>query len=100
MQHGVILFDLDENKMFDLFNFQSEDIRNKMQENFKNKAVTVNELLGRLMTYDEAIDAFQMGFEKGLNIKLQPFKLSEAQLSEIKRIQKERYANDEWNFAK
>lgn len=100
LQHGVILFDIDENKMFDLFNFQSEDIRNKMQANFKNKAVTVNELLGRSMTYDEAIDAFQMGFEKGLNIKLQPFKLSEAQLSEIKRIQKERYANDEWNFAK
>lgn len=100
LQHGAILLDLDEEKMFDLFKFRTPSIRKKMQENFKNKAVTINQLLGRKLTFDEAVNAFQVGFEKGLNINLEPFYLDEKQKQTIKQIEKNRYANDDWNFSK
>ena len=100
LQHGAILIDLDDNIMFDLFKFPNHRIRNRMQANFKNKAVTINQLLGRTISMEEAIQAFRNGFEKGLNVRLQPYELTEEQLEQIKQIEIERYANDEWNFAK
>lgn len=100
LQHGAILIDLDEEKMFDLFKFRSESVRKKMQANFKHKAVTINQLLGRSVTYDEAVQAFKIGFEKGLNVNLEPFQLTESQLKDIERIQKARYENDAWNYMK
>ncbi len=100
LQHGAILIDLDVNKMFDLFKFPSRETREKLQANFKNRAVTIAQLLGRPISFNEAIQAFKIGFEKGLNVNLQPYELSEAQRKEIARIENERYANDEWNFAR
>lgn len=100
LQHGAILIDLAENKLFDLFKFPSEKVRKKMQENFKNRAVAIKDLIGRTLTYEEAVAAFKKGFEKGLNIELEPYQLTEEELAYIERIEKERYDNDEWNYMK
>ncbi|PWA13347.1 octanoyltransferase [Pueribacillus theae] len=98
LQHGAILLDLDEDKMFDLFNFRDLAEREKMQANFKNKAVTINQLLGRKISLEQAVAAFKTGFEKGLNVELQEFVLDEPQKNEIQEIARNRYQSDDWNF--
>lgn len=98
LQHGAILLDLEEDKMFDLFNFRDPAEREKMQANFKNKAVTINQLIGRKISLEQAVTAFKSGFEKGLNVDLQEFVLDEPQKSEIQEIAKNRYQSDDWNF--
>ncbi|MGO4887125.1 biotin/lipoate A/B protein ligase family protein [Anaerobacillus sp. MEB173] len=98
LQHGSIILDIDEDKLFDLFKYPNERVRERLQRNFKNKAVAINELREERITLNEAREAFKNGFEKGLKIELVPYQLSEAEEKEVQKIAMERYSNDEWTF--
>ncbi len=98
LQHGSIILDIDEKMLFDLFRFPNERVRERMQRNFKNKAVAINELRKEPLSLTEAKDIFRRGFEKGLNISLTPYTLSEREEEEVLRIARERYESDAWNF--
>lgn len=98
LQHGSILLDLDEDKLFDLFLYPSERVRERMQRNFKNKAVAINELIEKRVTMDEARKAFKEGFETGLNIHLEPYELSQEELDFVHHLAETKYASDEWNY--
>ena len=37
-------------------------------------------------------------FQKGLNIELEPYQLSEEELAYVNKLATERYESDEWNF--
>ncbi|MDP4164870.1 MAG: biotin/lipoate A/B protein ligase family protein [Bacillota bacterium] len=98
LQHGSILLDLDEDKLFSLFNYPSEKVKERMQRAFKSKAVAINEISPRKITLDEAKKAFYKGFSEGLDIELVPYELTKEELEYVNRIAKERYENDEWNY--
>ncbi|WP_339146828.1 MULTISPECIES: biotin/lipoate A/B protein ligase family protein [unclassified Sutcliffiella] len=98
LQHGSILLDIDEDLLFSLFNYPSERVKERMQKNFKNKAVAINALREIPVTMEEAKKAFYMGFEKGLNITLEPHELTGAELAEVHAIMEKKYSTDEWNY--
>ena len=98
LQHGSILLDLDEDKLFSLFNYPSDRVKERMQRAFKNKAVAMNEISSETITMDMAKEAFKKGFEAGLNIHLEPYELSEDETQYVVDIAKSRYESDEWNF--
>lgn len=98
LQHGSILLDLDEDKLFSLFKYPSERVKDRMKSAFKSKAVAINEISPRKITLEEAKEAFYKGFAEGLNIELQPYQLTEEELAYVKKIAKERYESDEWNY--
>jgi lipoyl(octanoyl) transferase len=98
LQHGSILLDLDEDKLFSLFKYPSERVKDRMKSAFKSKAVAINEISPRKITLEEAKEAFYKGFAEGLNIELQPYELTEEELAYVNKIVKERYESDEWNF--
>lgn len=98
LQHGSILLDLDEDKLFSLFKYPNERVKERMQKAFKNKAVAINDISTRKITIDEAKEAFQVGFQEGLNIELVPYTLSSEQLQYVEQLATEKYETDEWNF--
>ncbi|WP_456278316.1 lipoate--protein ligase family protein [Bacillus sp. AK128] len=98
LQHGSILLDIDEDLLFNLFKYPSEKVKERMQRNFKNKAVAINALRDTPVTIEEAIGAFKAGFEKGLDIELEPYELSDAEHQAVLTIANEKYESDEWNF--
>jgi lipoate-protein ligase A len=98
LQHGSILLDLDEELLFSLFKYPSERVKERLRQNFKQKAVAINELTDRKVTIEEAKEAFFKGFEKGLNIVLEPYELTKEELDDVHRLAKEKYETDEWNF--
>jgi lipoyl(octanoyl) transferase len=98
LQHGSILLDLDEDKLFSLFKYPSDRVKDRMKSAFKSKAVAINEISSRRITLEEAKEAFYKGFAEGLNIELESYDLTEEELSYVNKIAKERYENDEWNF--
>ncbi|ADC48399.1 MULTISPECIES: lipoate--protein ligase family protein [Alkalihalophilus] len=100
LQHGSIILDIDEDKLFDLFNYPSERVRERMQKNFKNKAVAINALRKTPLTMEEAKEAFHYGFEKGLGITLEPYSLTMDEEAEVWKIARERYEQDSWNYRK
>ncbi len=98
LQHGSILLEIDEDKLFSLFHYSSDRTKERMKRAFKDKAVAINALCSNHVTLNEARIAFKQGFEKGLNIELEPLVLTEEQVYQIETIQRERYENREWNF--
>jgi lipoyl(octanoyl) transferase len=98
LQHGSIPMDIDENALYDLFIFPNEKVKNKARNAFSQKAVSINQILGKETTIDEIKDAFKKGFEKGLNIELTPFEPTEQMLQEAQDLMLEKYANDTYTF--
>ena len=98
LQHGSILLDLDEDKLFDLFIYKNDRLRERMQRNFKQKAVAINELAKEKVTIEEASKAFKKGFEKGLNSHLEPYELTEEETAFVADLARTKYAADEWNY--
>lgn len=100
LQHGAILLDLDEDKLLSLFKFSSERAKERMRKALPEKAVAINRLTDRNITIPECVEAFKKGFEEALNIELVPYELTEEQKDYVKKLEEEKYANDEWNYRK
>ena len=98
LQHGSILLDLDEDKLFSIFKYPNDRVKERMQKAFKTKAVAINEISSRTITIDEAKDAFKAGFEDGLGIHLEPYNLSAEEFEYVNNLAKLKYESDEWNF--
>ncbi|MEH7345503.1 biotin/lipoate A/B protein ligase family protein [Bacillus sp. JJ1532] len=98
LQHGSILLDIEEDKLFSLFKYPNDRVKERMQRAFKNKAVAINEISQERITLEQAKEAFRIGFAEGLNIELEPYELTEDELAYVNKIAKERYEQDEWNF--
>ncbi|EOR21686.1 lipoate--protein ligase family protein [Cytobacillus oceanisediminis] len=98
LQHGSILLDLDEDKLFRLFKYPNDRVKERMQKAFKSKAVAINDLTSRNITIDMAKEAFKKGFEEGLHIQLENYQLTNEELEYVEKIAKEKYDSNEWNF--
>lgn len=100
LQHGAILLSLDEDKLVSLFKFKSEKLRERVRLSLPQKAVAIDRLANRAVSVEECAEAFAKGFEKALDIQLEPLELTEQQLEMVKEIERVKYANDEWTFRK
>ncbi|MDG5470781.1 biotin/lipoate A/B protein ligase family protein [Jeotgalibacillus sp. ET6] len=98
LQHGSILLDIDEEKLFSLFHYSNERVKERMQQAFKKKAVAINQMADRPVSLKQAKKAFRQGFEKGLSIKLEEYSLNKEEHEYVNEIMTRRYNNDEWNF--
>ncbi|MDQ0156414.1 lipoate--protein ligase family protein [Robertmurraya andreesenii] len=98
LQHGSILLDLDEDKLFSLFRYPNERVKERMQKAFKNKAVAINDIRQKPVSIEEAKQAFKQGFAEGLDIELIPFELSKEQVQYVEELASSKYESDEWNF--
>ncbi|AXH99049.1 lipoate--protein ligase family protein [Sporosarcina sp. PTS2304] len=100
LQHGAILLSLDVEKLTSIFTYSSEAVKERVRRTLPDRAIAIDRLSDREITIDECKDAFSKGFEKSLDITLEPLELTEAQMECVRKIEKEKYANDEWNFRK
>lgn len=98
LQHGSILLDLDEDKLFSVFKYSSDRVKERMQRAFREKAVAINAIANRTIGLEESKEAFQKGFEIGLDIELEPYMLTEEEERYVQQLAKTKYAADEWNF--
>ncbi|UTR09450.1 lipoate--protein ligase family protein [Evansella sp. LMS18] len=98
LQHGSIILSLDEDKLFDVFKYPSERVRERMQKAFRNKAVAIEELTEKPITIPMMKDAFKTGFEKALNIRLEPLTLTADMEQEVNELIERKYGKPEWNF--
>jgi len=60
------------------------------------RATTVEEALGRPVTWDEAADALAAGFAEALNLHLEPGTLTEEERVWADELRAEKYATNEW----
>lgn len=100
LQHGSIPIDIDDTKLFDLFIYPNERVKERARKAFGHKAAAIHDVTNQTLTLNDIKQAFHSGFQKGLNINLQPFELSESQLEEVYDILNNKYLNDEWTYSR
>ncbi|ASI34853.1 MULTISPECIES: lipoate--protein ligase family protein [Exiguobacterium] len=97
LQHGSVPLSVDEGELFDCFLYEDETMRQRMKSRFAGKAVALNELAGRKVSFEEVRDAFTRGFEDALQLEFVPLEFNERQWQEIEQLA-EKYRSDEWNW--
>ncbi|MDH5160642.1 lipoate--protein ligase family protein [Heyndrickxia oleronia] len=98
LQHGSIPMEMDIEQLYDLFTFPNEKVKNKAKHLFEQKAVTINQILGRQTSLEEVKDAFKKGFEKGLDIEFTSYQPNEQMLEEIKELMRTKYESEKYTF--
>lgn len=98
MQHGSLPFSMNDQLLFDLFNFSSYKSRERQRESFSNKAITMNQASGRIITYEIAAKAFEQGFKSALNLSFEPFELTKEQWEEVEYLAESKYRSADWNM--
>ncbi|WP_272479982.1 lipoate--protein ligase family protein [Aquibacillus koreensis] len=100
LQHGSIPIDVDTVKLFDLFLYPNDRVKERAKRAFGDKAVAINEVLNQSISFEDVKQAFKTGFERGLDIKLEPFILSDQQLREVEDLAKNKYQGKSWNYSR
>jgi len=60
------------------------------------RATTVEEVLGRPITWDKAADALAAGFAEALNLRLEPSTLTDEERAWAEELRAEKYATEKW----
>lgn len=100
LQHGSILLDLDAELLFSVLTFSSDRIRERMMETFKERAVSIKDFSGEVISYDRAVEAFTAGFARGLGVKLKAAGLTPFEQELAEQLVREKYGADSWNYKK
>jgi len=100
LQHGSIPLDLDDNVLFELFVYPNEKVREQARKAFKDKAVTINQILDTPVSLERVKTAFKKGFEDGLDIMLIPYEPDKELLEEARQLAKEKYENLDYTFSR
>jgi lipoate-protein ligase A len=96
LQHGSLPLFGDIGRITEILTYPSEERRQISAERVRARAATVEEGLGRRVSFAEAQDAFIRGFGETLNIDFVEGELSADEESAAERWLGERYAAPEW----
>ncbi|TCP59384.1 lipoate-protein ligase A [Tumebacillus sp. BK434] len=100
LQHGSILLDLDAELLFSVLTFSSERIRERMMETFKERAVSIKDFSGQVISYEQAVTAFTTGFARGLGVQLEAAGLTPFEQELAEQLVRDKYGADSWNYRK
>jgi lipoate-protein ligase A len=96
LQHGTLPLVGDVTRLVDVVVFSSEAERTSQRRLLAERAATVEDALGRAISFDQAAAALAAGFNNALDIHLEPGELSPPELDLAATLQREQYANPDW----
>ena len=76
--------------------FKDEDAREKAAARLLERATTVEAVLGRKVSFEEAGQAFVKGFEAQLGIQFERREMSPSELKRTEELVEEKYAHPSW----
>ena len=94
LQHGLKPLSIDDDVLFDCFNLKADE-KAEAKARFGDKAVSLNETLGRTVAFDEVAAAFTDGFRDAFDLTFEPLTFTEAQQQEIQELVT-KYKSDDW----
>lgn len=96
LQHGTLPLYGDLNRILEALNFSVEE-RARQAELLPQRAITLEQVLGQKLCYQEVVAALTEGFAEEFNLNLQPQPLSKLEQTLADKLRAEQYAHDSWN---
>ncbi len=96
LQHGTLPLWGDIARVAEGLRFPDQESRVQAQETIRNRATTVSACLGREVTWQEAANAFQRGFEEALGMAFTMGVLTESEYALAATLRDKKYASEGW----
>lgn len=98
LQHGTLPLTGDITRILDALVFDSEEQRERVRERVRARATTLEEILGRAVSWHEAVTAMIAGFETTFGLTFDPATaLTPAEQARADALYAEQYAAEAWN---
>lgn len=96
LQHGTLPLKGDLTRITQVLKYINPDQRDQAATVLLQKAATVEGVLGREVSWDEAAEAFQTGFHNSLNVFFNQSDLSSSEKEEALLLVKTQYGDPRW----
>jgi lipoate-protein ligase A len=73
LQHGTVLLDLETDLMFELLKVPPEKTKGKIIREVKERVTSLRAVLGRNVSFEEAVPVFTEGFRRALSLEFIPW---------------------------
>ena len=97
LQHGALPLEGNVTRLVEVLALSEQD-REGLREKLRQRAIALDEAVGRVIPFGEAAKAISGGFAKALNLNLEPGVLSPFELAATDRL-RSRYLSDDWTLA-
>jgi len=97
-QHGTILRRVEPALMFKVLKVPSEKIRDKLIKSVEERVTSINDVLGREVSFQELKDALINGFKDSFRVEFTLGSITDFEENLAQRLKAEKYATREWNF--
>lgn len=98
LQHGSILLSFNAGLVAAVLQQPSAELRQAMAEMLAAKATSLEEILGRTVTWREAADALAAAFGPALGVELEQSELTAGELQAARELAAGKYGHDSWNM--
>lgn len=98
LQHGSLPLVGDLTRVVACLAFEDEAEREALRESLQGHAATVEALLGRVVSYEEAVEAMAAGMAEALGIELIPGQLTERERTWTDELVRDKYRADSWTL--
>lgn len=96
LQHGSVPLRGDLTRICQALVFADEETRRAAAARLLRSAITVEQALGRAVTFEAAAEALRQGFESKLHLKFEPAEPSASELRRANELVTQKYGNSSW----
>lgn len=98
LQHGSVLLEFSADRFVELLRLSSEEKREQMTQILKGRAISLEEILGRHIEWQEVCKAMNDAFGLALGIELVVGELTGEEKTVSKELASTKYSQDNWNM--
>jgi len=96
LQHGSLPLSGDLTRITQVLSYPSQKARQQAGEIIVQKAITVGEALGEVISWIKASQAFKAAFSQALNIKLEEGELTPKEMDKAGQLLSDKYGHPDW----
>jgi lipoate-protein ligase A len=96
LQHGTLPLTGDLTRITEVLHYGTPGEKNQAAEQLLQKAATVETLLGKKVSWDEAAQAFKTGFQETLNVKFTESDLTTKEEEQAAMLEKTQFGSINW----
>lgn len=98
LQHGSILIRFSAANLAGILKMPSEEIRERTREMLSLRAISLEKILGRSVSWDEVYSVLPESFAAALEIDIESGKLTDYELETAGQLAADKYSQDTWNL--
>ena len=96
LQHGALPLYGDLTRIITALQFPDQAAQNRAKDRLLAHATTVEVELGKIITWEQASEAFQQGFEETLDLSLEESNITEKEHTRAQELIQEKYNHPSW----